>query len=85
MKSLPFDTANNWTDFPEICWAIPWRTSTANNPVIQFEAIMGSSRWSIRLNDFPDEPLHTLLIDDKEVLHFDDWPHFWGGRPSFPR
>jgi len=44
---------------------------------------MDESQWKIRLNDFPDEPVYTLIINDAEVIHFDDWPGFWT-RPEFP-
>jgi hypothetical protein len=47
--------------------------SSLNNPGILFEAAVADSRWLVRLNDFPDEPLYTLLIDDTETLHFEDW------------
>ena len=49
-----------------------------------FEAEVGASRWAVRLNDFPEEPLHTVLIDGDEVMHFDDWPWIWT-RPEFPK
>jgi hypothetical protein len=48
-----------------------------------FEAEVGDSRWTVRLNDFPDEPCHTVLIDGDEVMHFDDWPWIWTC-PDFP-
>jgi hypothetical protein len=31
----------------------------------------------IRLNDFPAEPLYTLLCDAVPVESFDDWPQAW--------
>jgi hypothetical protein len=31
----------------------------------------------IRLNDFPAQPLYTLLIDGEAALDFDDWPVAW--------
>ena len=49
-----------------------------------FEADVDGARWSIRLNDFPDEPLYSLLINGDEVMHFDDWPEIWI-RPDFPK
>jgi hypothetical protein len=82
MSTLPYDTANNWSDFPDVCRSAPWRTARSNNPVTLFEAAVGASQWFVRLNDFPDEPQYTLLIDDTETLHFDDWPSFWGTPPS---
>ena len=31
----------------------------------------------MRLNDFPDENLYTLLVNDVEVAQFYDWPTDW--------
>ncbi len=31
----------------------------------------------IRLNDFPDEAMFTLLVDESSVKDFDDWPPNW--------
>jgi len=50
-----------------------------------FEAMVDGQQWLIRLNNFPDEPLFTLLIAGAEILHFDDWPKQWGSVPSFPK
>jgi len=49
-----------------------------------FEAEVEGLHWTIRLNDFPDEPAYTVLIDGDEVMHFDDWPPVWT-RPEFPK
>ena len=51
---------------------------------IMFEAEVEGSRWTIRLNDFPDEPCYTLLINGDYMTHFDDWPAIWK-RPEFPK
>lgn len=80
MSPLPFGIANNWDDFPELRRRVPWHAVAANREAIVFEAAMEGARWQVRLNDFPAEPLYTLLIDGAEKLHFDDWPAFWGPR-----
>jgi len=40
-------------------------------------AKMNGDKLVIRLNDFPDESLYTLIVNDKEVASFDDWPKQW--------
>ncbi|MHC1551002.1 hypothetical protein [Phyllobacterium sp. K27] len=35
------------------------------------------SKLAIRLNDFPAEPLYTLLCDAAAIESFDDWPQSW--------
>ena len=42
-----------------------------------YVAEVDGARWTIRLGDFPDEPLYTLAIGGTEVLSFDDWPPAW--------
>jgi hypothetical protein len=34
-------------------------------------------RWQIRINDFPDEPMYSLLKDDTLIGNFHDWPAGW--------
>lgn len=79
---IPFTTANNWFDHPEIQEDIPWCTGPGTGGIC-FVADRDKHRWEVRLNDFPVEPLYTLLIDGFEVLHFDEWPNFWH-RPQLP-
>jgi hypothetical protein len=44
---------------------------------LPYEAEVDGSHWKLRVNDFPDEPLFTLFIDEEEWGHFDDWPPSW--------
>ena len=83
---MPFDTANNWGALPALpSCRCSWRTAEAAGPQIVFEARVDGRPWAVRLNDFPEEPLYTLIVAGDEVIHFDDWPAFWGARPLFPR
>ncbi|MBL8191377.1 MAG: hypothetical protein JNK38_25395 [Acidobacteria bacterium] len=42
-----------------------------------FAAIIDGEQCLIRLNDFPEEHLYTLLVDGVAVADFDDWPVTW--------
>jgi len=42
-----------------------------------WEAEVGGQRWRVRLNDFPEEPLYTVIVDGREVASFNDWPACW--------
>ena len=42
-----------------------------------YETVQGQNRLVIRLNDFPEEHLYSLLVDNNEVASFDDWPINW--------
>ncbi len=42
-----------------------------------YHATVDDAVWTICLNNFPDEPLYTLLIDGEAEVDFDDWPPTW--------
>lgn len=48
-----------------------------SDPLHPYEAQIEGERMVIRLNDFPDNPLYTLLVNDEEVASFDEWPKQW--------
>ena len=54
---------------------VGWKQAT--DPNYPYEAKMNGDKLVVRLNDFPDESLYTLLVYDKEVASFDDWPKQW--------
>ncbi len=48
-----------------------------------WEADVQGGRWQVRINDFPDEHMYTMLMNGSSVGDFDDWPEAWdrGDRP----
>ncbi len=44
---------------------------------VPWQAVLGGHTLTVRLNDFPDEALYSLLADGTVVAEFDDWPSAW--------
>lgn len=64
--------------------AIAWEaTGDAEFP---YRAEIAGRSFTIRVNDFPAEPLYTLMIDNQEVEDLEDWPAAWvrPGRSAGP-
>jgi uncharacterized protein YjaG (DUF416 family) len=55
--------------------AVEW-TSTGDLDA-PWAATVGGAAWQVRLNDFPDELMYTLLVDGADVGDFHDWPAGW--------
>jgi hypothetical protein len=47
------------------------------DPIYPYRAVVDKQVWVIRINDFPEEALYTLFVDDKAAFDFDDWPYTW--------
>jgi hypothetical protein len=47
------------------------------DPLSPYAATVNGERWALRINDFPDEPLWTLLVDGRAILDIDDFPAAW--------
>ncbi len=75
---MKFLKQDNWPDAIEYkIRNVPWKKIVpAHNGEI-YSARMGDVVWKIRMNDFPDEPLYTLIVDGAEKIHFNDWPDEW--------
>ena len=58
---------------------IAWKRTA--DPQYPFAAEFEGEKCIIRLNDFPDEHLYTLIVNGKEILSFDDWSAKWS-RPA---
>ncbi|GGA15857.1 hypothetical protein [Dyella caseinilytica] len=73
---MNFSKQDNWEDVSRYDHVdVEW--SKCHQGAFAYEAKASSSDWKLRMNNFPDEPLFTLFIDAKEVLHFNDWPKAW--------
>ncbi|MCK6552033.1 hypothetical protein L6R52_39745 [Myxococcota bacterium] len=56
-----------------------------DDPRFPYEATVGTERWRVRIDEFPETPsLYTLFVDDVEVLGLVDWPRAWA-RPDGQR
>ena len=55
----------------EIAWQ---KTADPKHP---FMAEVEGEKCVIRVNDFPDEHLYTLIVNRIEVADFDDWSAQW--------
>ncbi len=54
---------------------VRWRrAASAERP---YEADVDGRRWTLQVNDFPAEPLYTLLVDGEPVEHVESWPPAW--------
>lgn len=61
---------------------IAWqRTTDGEYP---YQATHDGVTLIVRVNDFPAEPLYTLLVDYRPVLDLDDWPAAWQRPPTPP-
>ncbi len=56
---------------------MPVRFKRGDDAEFPYRATVDSEEWTVRLNEFPDEPLYTLLIEGEEFTDFDDWPPTW--------
>ena len=48
-----------------------------SDPAFPWQAISPRVECRLRVNDFPQEAMYTLLVDGKEAGDFDDWPACW--------
>ena len=42
-----------------------------------YRATVDSVEWLVRINDFPSEPLYTLLVGGVATFDLDEWPGAW--------
>jgi len=51
-----------------------WKTK---DPTALWRTQVGAGTWTVRVNDFPEEHLYTLFVNDEELGSFDEWPSQW--------
>lgn len=55
--------------------SVVWKKTP--DPEYPYSAMIEGEQLVIRLNDFPEEHLYTLLENGIAVADFDDWPATW--------
>lgn len=64
-------------DIPkELKMEISW-TKTTNKGFPYVNEDNDDAILKIRVNDFPDEPLYTLIKANRPICSFDNWPPQW--------
>jgi hypothetical protein len=54
---------------------VAWRPTA--DLFIPWNSEVDGQRWEVRINDFPDEYMYSLLIDGTLIGDFHDWPEPW--------
>lgn len=57
--------------------ARPLTWHPTSNPFHPWATEVDGTRWQIRINDFPDELLYSLIINEVSSGNFHDWPQAW--------
>jgi hypothetical protein len=55
--------------------SITWEET--RDPEYPYSAKVNQNNYLIRLNDFPDESLYTLIVNNEEIEDLEDWPELW--------
>jgi hypothetical protein len=67
-------------------WIDPILDSYFERPVVWLDsgdlnlpwvAVVGGATWAVRINDFPDEYMYTLLVNGQFTGDFLEWPEAW--------
>ncbi len=59
---------------------IRWGRSWFTKKHVVGRATHRGQKLAVRINNFPDKPMFTLISPDGQ-LDFDDWPPAWGAKP----
>ncbi len=62
---------------PRAIFAMALTWSASEDLDVPWQVQVGALNLAVRMNDFPEEPLYTLLVDGNAVADLDDWPSCW--------
>ena len=62
--------------------ATPIRWEHSGDGEFPYHAEVDGRTLTVRVNDFPAEPLYTLIVDGDELVDLDDWPTVWRRPPA---
>jgi uncharacterized protein YjaG (DUF416 family) len=51
--------------------------AATGDPSYPWAAEVDGQRWRVRLNEFPDALIYSLIVDEAEAGDFHDWPEAW--------
>jgi uncharacterized protein YjaG (DUF416 family) len=54
---------------------LSWRST--GDPIYPWETEVDGNSWRVRINDFPDEFMYSLMIGSENAGDFHDWPETW--------
>jgi uncharacterized protein YjaG (DUF416 family) len=54
---------------------LSWRST--DDPLHPWSTEVHGASWRVRVNDFPDELMYSLIIGDENAGDFHDWPASW--------
>jgi hypothetical protein len=75
-RAVGGEQAAPFTELP-IAWA------PTGDGEVPYRAVIADAELRVRVNDFPAEPLYSLLVDGRHHQDLDDWPAAWT-RPGAP-
>ena len=73
---MDFDVADNWDELQGLSdTKVSWLET--HDTRFPYHATVNQQDWRIRMNNFPDKPLYTLIIEGRETIHFTKPPSGW--------
>lgn len=54
---------------------LSWRST--GDPIFPWAAEVDGNSWRVRINDFPDELMYSLMVGSESAGDFHDWPETW--------